>query len=277
MHLYHYCPLQTFAAIFDSGTLRLTDISKSNDSQELKYLIPVLGNALKQSFLAEARRAKYFKNNINELCFFDTVDSWLKETFITNRRTCYVICFSQEPDLLSQWRGYAADGTGASIGIDQQELANTKISGMKLRQIVYDKRKQKGNARLLADKVVHLLKVKAKNDVIKEQDINGALTLFIDEFSLLLATAKAPFFKEEKEWRLFLYAGENALTNERFLFTNGNCKKYIDFKIADIIEAVAPMDIRLGPKCQAKAKDIEAYLASKKIAGKVTPSKGTYV
>ena len=38
--IYHYCSLETFFAIFSNSTIRLSNISKSNDSEEITYLLP---------------------------------------------------------------------------------------------------------------------------------------------------------------------------------------------------------------------------------------------
>lgn len=36
--LYHYCTIDTLKAILENKTLRLSDISKSNDSKEINFL-----------------------------------------------------------------------------------------------------------------------------------------------------------------------------------------------------------------------------------------------
>lgn len=38
--VYHYCSLETFYAIIQNSTIRMTNISKSNDSKEIKYILP---------------------------------------------------------------------------------------------------------------------------------------------------------------------------------------------------------------------------------------------
>lgn len=38
--VYHYCSLDTFFAIFSNSTIRLSNISKSNDTEEITYLFP---------------------------------------------------------------------------------------------------------------------------------------------------------------------------------------------------------------------------------------------
>ena len=38
--VYHYCSLETFFSIFSNSTIRLSNISKSNDTEEITYLLP---------------------------------------------------------------------------------------------------------------------------------------------------------------------------------------------------------------------------------------------
>ena len=45
--------------------LRLSDISKSNDSKELTYLIPVIKDTLHIAFATEGKSTKYFKSNVD--------------------------------------------------------------------------------------------------------------------------------------------------------------------------------------------------------------------
>ena len=48
----------------------------------------------------------------------------------------YVCCFSKERDSLSQWRGYAADGTGLSLGIDASSIYNESTFSIKPLKVV---------------------------------------------------------------------------------------------------------------------------------------------
>lgn len=59
------------------------------------------------------------------------------------RLTPYVCCFSREGDLLSQWRAYADDGAGFSVGFTSSWL-NRKHGNcpMKLLEAEYDEDRQ---------------------------------------------------------------------------------------------------------------------------------------
>ena len=115
----------------------------------------------------------------------------------------YVLCFSEEPDLLSQWRGYANDACGVSIGFSTDSfypLARSIRSNYNFSQVKY----------LLDD-----LYDQIKNYVIEKVEKNFGgdekkdslelLNIADTTVSMLLYNSilyKNPNFYEEKEWRL---------------------------------------------------------------------------
>ena len=44
--VYHYCSLETFNTIINNKTLRASDITKSNDDQELKWIANSISNTI---------------------------------------------------------------------------------------------------------------------------------------------------------------------------------------------------------------------------------------
>lgn len=56
----------------------------------------------------------------------------------------FTFCFSKDGDLFSQWRAYAADGTGVSIGFDSEIISKlTPLSPeLYLKDVIYKKDKQ---------------------------------------------------------------------------------------------------------------------------------------
>lgn len=53
----------------------------------------------------------------------------------------YIACFSKEGDVLSQWRSYADDSRGVSIGFDLNKLIEN--SNLKLKEVSYSVDEQK--------------------------------------------------------------------------------------------------------------------------------------
>ncbi|GAA5143101.1 hypothetical protein GCM10023213_30190 [Prosthecobacter algae] len=100
--LYHYCPAQSFMAIAESGVLRMSHSSGMNDSHELRHVELIIEHLLKEK--PEWIASEYIKNVL--------------EIFQGHGRDLYMVSFSEEPDSLSQWRGYADDGSGYNIGFN---------------------------------------------------------------------------------------------------------------------------------------------------------------
>lgn len=115
--LYHYCSVDSFYNIIKSRSIWLSDIGKSNDLRELKWL--------KEK--CETYILKYWLDYVKELDkrgeLSTKVFKRYEETktlcdFINKRDTskCWAFCLSEKKDDLGQWRGYADDGQGISIG-----------------------------------------------------------------------------------------------------------------------------------------------------------------
>ncbi|HSL78822.1 MAG TPA: hypothetical protein VK877_04105 [Pseudolabrys sp.] len=100
--LYHYCSTSAFHAIVEAAAIRLSSLSLANDTLE----------------------GKIVSTAIERLAFRDKLDAPVRAELSRAIQALEKIldnlgfCLSEEGDLLSQWRGYAADATGVSIGND---------------------------------------------------------------------------------------------------------------------------------------------------------------
>ena len=116
----------------------------------------------------------------------------------------YVASFTEEGDLLSQWRGYCPKG-GFSLGFSSKrltELANTHDSF--LLPCVYD---PKTKNKLVEELLVSYSKQydnAVKNDNVKDPDklAHSISNEFIISLFAISPMLKHESFKEEKEWRI---------------------------------------------------------------------------
>lgn len=179
--VYHYCDLYAFLNIMRTKTLWLSDVKKSNDEDEGKYLLKklhayidiqgIMDSSIDQRWIQKAKQLvmdymgksdqrMFVPKNYNydellemrkNLDSTDVVVDKLERVEFTEEQLkneekrweimeqeseefgndlvpgdeyetdkfdvpLYTICFSGNSDLLSQWRGYAKDGTGIAIG-----------------------------------------------------------------------------------------------------------------------------------------------------------------
>lgn len=176
--LYHYCTVETFWAILESRTLWFTSIEAFNDPTELRWgrkTVTRLLQANRATFPDELRLAVH--------AVFAGADGNLLPT---------VFCLSRTGDLLSQWRAYAADGTGVAIEFRGERVTNELPVNMKA--VVYDRREQ---LRLI------------RNSLRTFSDWWGrgereavAVVNVIRSFSIDLLALKHPSFFEEREVRM---------------------------------------------------------------------------
>jgi hypothetical protein len=188
----------------------------------------------------------------------------------------FVFCLSESKDLLSQWRGYADDGKGISIGFRKAFLE--RIQDLNLAQhssIVVS---------FLLDKVFYD-ESEAIDMILNDIGLNdfSLCTNITEEKQYLqIAMAKtayeAPFYKknaffEEKEWRIVISYSLCDLTtpvfshysNETFKFkeieyaiSKGRLVSHLEVEMLDIKEAIA--EIVIGPKCEETIWEIREFL-----------------
>lgn len=289
--LYHYCSVDTFKIIAEKKTLRLSEIAKSNDSMECQWMEKVIVPSMIEEYVGSLVKRKKLGANETSLTqdelislyktqaiqnvdyFFDGEDG------IVNNRVTFATCFSRWSDLLSQWRGYACDGGGLSIGFDTglfKSFINDDFqSPYNLKKIIYNRRVQE---MLMRDNVRSYTESLASgsNDEKKKATID-----------LILRTAyssvymKNPAFSEEAEWRFFVAlhkakkfsefqdAFEYYNLNDKFTPVSVTVKNvkvifFTDMQLDRQQGALIPLswikEIVLGPKCKLSERDIKMTL-----------------
>jgi hypothetical protein len=115
--LWHYTTFTGFQGIFNSKKIWATEYRFLNDQEEFNH-----AKLLAQELVAE-------EPEFTGVCFpaRETIRSAVDIAFNTGplheeRLRIMVASFSEKGDQLSQWRGYAGDSTGVSIGLDLRGL-----------------------------------------------------------------------------------------------------------------------------------------------------------
>lgn len=197
----------------------------------------------------------------------------------------YASCFSTEGDLLSQWRAYAQDGYGVSVGFSGEllEKVNKREYGIKFLPIIYAEKKQKEYAREQAIRILDLLS--------KGSFIYHAVGEVFENDLENLCCYKNPAFSEEKEWRLLISLSPECRINKRanydpFVMSEiklySNQKRiisYLDLEYTNVKSKIIK-EIILGPKCQISDIDLKRtlYILGYEISGiEVKRSEATYM
>jgi hypothetical protein len=202
--VYHYCSLESFLSIISNSTIRLSNISKSNDKDEIRYCFDIFEKTLKEAC------KEFSKNNVDNpdiKRYFNEIDynSLVTRAVKNDSLIYYVACFSEESDLLSQWRGYADDGKGVAIGFYSHYFVSAKdLKNIKYNKIIYDAAIVEND---LKEFIVRKL-LKAKKRIHDEHFLSPYEDAINDVISAMVYNAvfyKSPAFKEENEWRLVFY------------------------------------------------------------------------
>lgn len=190
--LYHYTSIESMIAILRSRKLRLSSASTMNDTSEGKWLLNQL------NLLDVNRRIAGRERSLEEE---QTRATLLRLAFLEGAPQAYLTSFSEEGDLLSQWRAYARDGEGVAIGFDPNDghlpvvnaspHTNAGVAlACTLSRVTY------GTADLVAE----------LDDLIEGTVPGGSNSQSIFDLQLRLSglrwLVKNPAFQGEHEWRI---------------------------------------------------------------------------
>lgn len=267
MLLYHYCSTETFHSIVKYGSIRLSSLSQANDTME----------------------GRWVRGIFDQLCDEHNLGSYTKERLLEHLQMLrnfadgLAFCLSGKPDILSQWRGYANDGRGFSVGFSSEYLVALR-----------DKRKERDEASFGTVKVEYELEEQKKVVLpifleMKEIIARGALRMprsilgsagktaeelakeddeakkASNDFSLSLLgllnhlyRIKNPAFAEEDEWRLLSYLiGDD--DECEFRTAADRIIPYREFHLEEL-DTPPIEEVYLGPRNISQMDDVGRFL-----------------
>lgn len=229
--------------------------------------------------------------------------------------TTYVTCFSEKGDLLSQWRGYANDAKGISIGFDKNILQTFDTGGYSFhfKKVIYKVQEQSMYIKNYLGELINSYELVESESL---DSLDQSFAFFLHDLSSRIQALRndSPQFKnsafqEEQEWRLFVnnhisniycyehendeecagYVDENY--NKECKYLNGFIRYPIKFHSSDT-RIISYFDLNfgqikdefikkiiIGPKCEASVFDIQLFLAANDYNFdkiKIYKSKATY-
>ena len=286
-NLYHYCSVQTFYNIMKNKSIWLSDISKSNDSQELRYFIDAFESLITtiwNSLIRERAENGYSDNPIEVQSLLSNIIQALRSEAVK----CWAFCLSGKRDDLGQWRGYADNGAGVAIGFKtipffavnfEQEIdpraKNNMLYSPRFDKVYY------------GDLGLSRLETKFRDGLelspgmspieIQKRLINGIIPAFM----------AAPFFKndgfsEEDEWRLVYILESSKISLEiiprcevlpiaecigvfhpaewGYVGKGKDLVSHVAFSNTHFEESIS--EIIIGPKCDLSVLEVKLFLVS---------------
>lgn len=264
--LHHYCSTETFMAIVASKSIRLSALSMSNDSEEGRLVLRLTEK------LGEVSRT--------HPGVIASLKSHWNEVVAANEGLGF--CLSERDDLLSQWRGYAAQGRGVSIGFSTEFLQHMSAADepdehfASLERVEYSEGQQLQEYgptfRALVNATEEAQGYLQYGVVSVSDKLKAALNRKLRPWMRKIYTFKNDGFAEEREWRMLalLPSEEQATCSYRA----------IDDKIVAFrelrLDAPAIVSVTLGPKHVTPVEQVERMLLRHGIDATVAKSSLTY-
>ena len=297
--VYHYCNINTFYSIISNKTLRLSDITKSNDQLELTWAKSIIRKVFGNSY---DELKDEIKSKLKKEAYMDQIEQKIASYFEKDelRNKFFVICFSgnNSGDLLSQWRGYGDDGQGIAIGFNESVLKrisdpvqmyeNKEQQCILYNKVIYDEKSQE---KRIKEIVMHFLKKLNDQSINNEFGINNQFeSILLECFPRLYQEAifmKNPFFKEEDESRLVICEGkegeiiesrESSISEKKYYIRNNQLVGYYDINL-EKVKKQKILEIVMGPKCKLDQKTLLNFLQDNQFAVQekiIHHSKGSY-
>ena len=254
--LYHYCTVESFFAILRNKSIWLSNVNSMNDYHE---------NIWADKFVISELR------KLIEVVGQEPVDiAW--EMYQRSKLNPFIFCLSSDPDVLSQWRGYASDGAGVAIGINANSLTENRhrpmhniMKGMSLtlNEVVYNEEQQ---AKIITDFFNSDLINPIRSGALHPNNLHVS----VQQLTGYAATFKNPAFSQEKEWRLIHtpmlmgreggghateVRGSDYELKQRVV--NSEIRSYFELPLQENFLK----EIWLGPKCRVSSLDLTLLLS----------------
>lgn len=275
MCYYHYTNLNAFKSIIENKELWAFNFIYMNDREEFKFLIKSFSEYVDQY---QGRSESHYGKILEGV-----YDKLIKKASLTSY---FIISFSKNGDQLSQWRGYANNGSGVSIGfecknkinlidyevvLDDTEfdyLKSLAPSKFQLIKVIYSSSK---NTNSFFDKYYermesHFMNKFPPNTDYGSIEVDKQEHIYANDLWFLALGAKANGFYEEEEYRLIRYEHTdynrnyemNFLKNELFFKDSDNyLKSFVKFPYEDLLSL---RKIILGPKYMGDVFEIENFV-----------------
>jgi hypothetical protein len=246
--LFHYTSAEGILGIFGNESLWATQIQYMNDSKEFQHSLDIAIHLIEK---------KKYSASEHLIKFFEALELTLKTS---NGARTFIFSMTENPDQLSQWRGYCGLG-GYSIGFDLptlQEIA--KKQNFRLVKCIYDDAKKVELIEVEIEKAVQFFSQnKHRSDyskIVHESKFYGAM---LNVGSIM----KHSSFAEENEWRLIGGPFSCKLPMSGWRPKNGVLLPYYQIELDRDTEGFLPIsEIYIGPCNDKKLSEnaLDMYL-----------------
>jgi len=259
--IYHYCAIDSFVPIINSKQLWMSDLEKMNDPSEYN-----LGFNIVISKFGE---------------IYPEHVPWLKYRHAKHSNRVLSTSFTKQGDMLSQWRAYASNGSGVSLGFDIEALLDIN-KHIQSDEVNYSKN-------FLIEKAYELIsKHKVSESSFVMKGFNTYDISLAHELSKLSIFYKSEFYREEEEVRLVAYLSDDSVIHSKqtgnkiedgeiqFRVSKYGLVPYMGLQFC-CENKNALREVIIGPNSSFSPKDVKLLLECNHLTGvKVVSSNGNY-
>lgn len=195
--LAHYTTLANIEKILANDEVWFSNPLFMNDKEELRFGLNESLWAFRES--KEIKELKQYDKLITHFEHFykDFDDNYALDT--------YVFCLSNHENvedndgLLSMWRGYGENGSGAALILDTSKFEVVNNNGLIIAKVFYATTKER--LTWIDKKLKEFASLIVQNN-LNEKDLWVAVYYLFERFKLFALFTKHKGFDEEKEWRI---------------------------------------------------------------------------
>ncbi len=262
--LYHYTDVAGLIGILSSSSLWATNLRFMNDAEELAHSWKLMLDVL--------REAKNRAKSPAQVELIEEIERAARSTW-TGYPDLYATSFTENGDLLSQWRAYGTSGGGYAIGFDVEQLIDTSSRQTQhdrtLNRVIYDEQAQLQMLRATADRMLESF---ADVDPSSAAITTAPARLFaaLGEIVGLVFSFKDPAWVEEQEWRAVRSIPADERDEVHFRPHGGIPVPYVTLAIGIDTHGRLPIrEIVLGPRSDTEtaARSVDLLLTNNGYSG----------
>ena len=262
--LYHYTDVAGLIGIVSSSSLWATNLRFMNDAEELAHSWRLMLEVLHE--------AKGRARSPAQVELIEEIEQAARSEW-AGYPDFYATSFTENGDLLGQWRAYGSSGGGYAIGFDVAQLVDVSSrhtqSNRILNRVIYDEQSQLQVLRATADRMLELF---ASVDPASAAVTSARARLFaaLGEIVGFVFSFKDPAWAEEQEWRAVRTVPGDERDGVRFRPHGGIPVPYVTLAIGSDTDGRLPIrEIVLGPRADSEtaARSVELLLAKHGYSG----------
>jgi hypothetical protein len=198
--LAHYTSMQVLSRILETEEIWLSNPLFMNDTEEMRF-----GLEQGRAIFKKSPLVKEACGTSSRLVQVQSLFSYWYDAFERERSLdIYVFCLSGQDradndGILSMWRAYGAQGSGAALVFNTKQFEADKRSPLMIAKVRYSDYQERFAA--IAAKLQQWCEI-LKNESIPDDQLDSAAFALFSAFLILSLVTKHRGFREEQEWRV---------------------------------------------------------------------------